>query len=126
MSAKSGAQCCERDHCCASKVRGGEGAAIRELPRCAWRGDADSVKVLTDLLVYDWWALILGFAGEDDAENHSEKRIDSQIKWVGELMEEYKVKALPRPMEQLDASRLVCRCKAPLLRAEASCKRLTM
>lgn len=57
--------------------------------------------MLTDLLVYDWWALILGFAGEIDEENQSDDRAKAQIKWVGELMNEHGVKALPRSMEQL-------------------------
>lgn len=50
--------------------------------------------------MYDWWALILGFAGEDDSDKNTDERLNTQIKWVGELMEEYKVRALPRPMEQ--------------------------
>jgi hypothetical protein len=57
--------------------------------------------MLTDLIVYDWWALILGFAGEVDVENKNEERQKSQIKWVGELMEETKIRALPRSMEEL-------------------------
>jgi len=57
--------------------------------------------MLTDLFVYDWWALILGFAGELDAEKANTERESSQIKWVGELMEEAKIRALPRSMEQL-------------------------
>ena len=57
--------------------------------------------MLTDLIVYDWWALILGFAGEVDVENKNEERQKSQIKWVGELMEETNVRALPRSMEEL-------------------------
>jgi hypothetical protein len=57
--------------------------------------------MLTDLIVYDWWALILGFAGEVDAENKNEEKQKSQIKWVGELMEETKTRALPRSMEEL-------------------------
>jgi hypothetical protein len=56
---------------------------------------------LTDLLVYDWWALILGFAGEIDEEHQNDHRAKSQIKWIGELMNEQSVKALPRSMEQL-------------------------
>ena len=51
--------------------------------------------------MYDWWALILGFAGEVDVENKNEERQKSQIKWVGELMEETKTRALPRSMEEL-------------------------
>jgi len=57
--------------------------------------------MLTDLFVYDWWSLILGFAGEDDAEKKNHDREISQIKWIGELLEEQKIKALPRSMEQL-------------------------
>ncbi|TVY82932.1 hypothetical protein LSUE1_G001412 [Lachnellula suecica] len=57
--------------------------------------------ILTDLIVYDWWALILGFSGELDAENSNSEREASQIKWVGELMAENNVRALPRSMEQL-------------------------
>jgi len=52
-------------------------------------------------MVYDWWALILGFAGEEDEAMQSTKRAETQIKWIGELMEEQKIKALPRSMEQL-------------------------
>ncbi|KAF4631888.1 hypothetical protein G7Y89_g6240 [Cudoniella acicularis] len=44
--------------------------------------------MLTDLMVYDWWALILGFAGQLDEENSNSVRENSQIKWVGELMNE--------------------------------------
>ncbi|TVY39586.1 hypothetical protein LSUB1_G005827 [Lachnellula subtilissima] len=57
--------------------------------------------ILTDLIVYDWWTVILGFSGELDAENANSEREKSQIKWVGELMDEQNIKALPRSMEQL-------------------------
>jgi hypothetical protein len=57
--------------------------------------------MLTDLFVYDWWALILGFAGEVNEESQDGDREKTQIKWVGELMAEQGVKALPRSMEQL-------------------------
>ncbi|CZT42044.1 uncharacterized protein RSE6_01875 [Rhynchosporium secalis] len=57
--------------------------------------------MLTDLMVYDWWALILGFAGELDVENGTEERAEKQIKWIGELMQEQDVRALPRNMESL-------------------------
>lgn len=53
--------------------------------------------MLTDLMVYDWWALILGYAGEEDSKEREEK----QLRWIGELMEEKKVRALPRSMEEL-------------------------
>lgn len=58
-------------------------------------------QMLTDLFVYDWWALILGWAGSEDAQNSSTERAGTQIKWVGELMEEQGVRALPRSMEVL-------------------------
>ncbi|TVY22758.1 hypothetical protein LHYA1_G009051 [Lachnellula hyalina] len=57
--------------------------------------------ILTDLIVYDWWTVILGFSGELDAENANSEREKSQIKWIGELMEEQNIRALPRSMEQL-------------------------
>ncbi|KAL2059738.1 hypothetical protein VTL71DRAFT_10230 [Oculimacula yallundae] len=57
--------------------------------------------MLTDLMVYDWWALILGFAGELDVENSNHERAEKQIKWIGELMQEQNVRALPRDMESL-------------------------
>jgi len=57
--------------------------------------------MLTDLFVYDWWALILGYSGQLDAENGDNKREESQIKWIGELMEEQKIRALPRSREEL-------------------------
>ncbi|KAK6592781.1 hypothetical protein H4I96_11379 [Botrytis cinerea] len=57
--------------------------------------------ILTDLMVYDWWSLILGYAGELDAENGDGKMEGRQIKWIGELMKEHDVKALPRSMDDL-------------------------
>lgn len=59
------------------------------------------VQILTDLLVYDWWALILGFAGEMDAETKIDEMVKCQIKWVGQLLEESNIRALPRSMAQL-------------------------
>lgn len=53
--------------------------------------------MLTDLVVHDWWSLVLAFA-RDGAEDGAVQR---QVKWVGELMAEEKVRALPRSMEQL-------------------------
>lgn len=53
--------------------------------------------MLTDLFVYDWWSLILGLAGEVDGDGKERK----QIQWVGELMDEQNIKALPRSMEVL-------------------------
>lgn len=60
-----------------------------------------SYQILTDLFVYDWWALILGFAGEVDENNGNEDRAGKQITWVGELMDEHQVRALPRSFELL-------------------------
>ena len=60
--------------------------------------------MLTDLMVYDWWSLILGFTGELDVENNKNndsERAQKQIKWIGELMTEQGVRALPRDMESL-------------------------
>ncbi|TVY50920.1 hypothetical protein LCER1_G008879 [Lachnellula cervina] len=57
--------------------------------------------LLTDLIVYDWWTVILGFSGELDAENANSEREKTQIRWIGELMEEQNVRALPRSIEQL-------------------------
>jgi hypothetical protein len=57
--------------------------------------------MLTDLMVYDWWPLILDYGGQLDHENGNDERAKTQIKWVGELMEETEVRALPRSMEQL-------------------------
>jgi len=57
--------------------------------------------MLTDTIVYDWWLLILGFAGEIDDEKNSDERAKTQIKWVGELMQEQNIRALPRSMQQL-------------------------
>jgi len=59
------------------------------------------IQLLTDLFVYDWWALILGYAGELDEDNGNEDRVGKQIKWTGELMEEHQVRALPRSNEEL-------------------------
>ncbi len=54
--------------------------------------------MVTDLMVYDWWALILGWAGgSDDAEGETMP----QLQWVQELMAENAVRALPRSAEQL-------------------------
>jgi hypothetical protein len=57
-------------------------------------------QLLTDLFVHDWWALILGFE-KDAAGNENDNKPASQAKWVGELMVEQQVRALPRSMEQL-------------------------
>lgn len=57
--------------------------------------------MLTDLQVYDWWALTLRFAGEAIEANEADETAKTQTRWVGELMAENKVRALPRSMEAL-------------------------
>ncbi|MCJ1243817.1 hypothetical protein MMC30_001014 [Trapelia coarctata] len=61
--------------------------------------------LLTDLHVYDWWDLMDSWGkgvGEGDGETNTEagKHLQYQ-KWVGELMFEGKVRALPRGPEEL-------------------------
>jgi hypothetical protein len=55
--------------------------------------------MLTDLMVYDWWALILGWAGGDGEDVEGKTLL--QLEWVRELLTENDVKALPRSAEQL-------------------------
>ncbi len=57
--------------------------------------------MLTDMVVYDWWAIILSLGGELDEKNGNDNMEMAQIKWVGELMREKEIRALPRSMEQL-------------------------
>lgn len=60
--------------------------------------------ILADLRVYDWWDLIMSFSamveGEEEGEGVEEKRQEF-ARWVGELMEEEGVRALPREMGTL-------------------------
>ncbi|KAK4664576.1 uncharacterized protein QC763_512000 [Podospora pseudopauciseta] len=51
--------------------------------------------MLTDGFVYDWWALLAGWAEGEGGE------VREQGRWVRELMEEEGVRALPRGMEML-------------------------
>ncbi|KAF2269779.1 hypothetical protein CC78DRAFT_557706 [Lojkania enalia] len=58
--------------------------------------------IIADLRVYDWYDLIMSFSaltGEESSVD-AEKRLQFG-KWVGELMVEENVRALPRSMEQL-------------------------
>ena len=62
--------------------------------------------LLTDLRVYDWWDLIQDWGAKARARASDalgvERAEELQYeKWVGELMEEEGVKALPRPAEGL-------------------------
>jgi|UniRef100_A0A8H7NBT9 hypothetical protein len=62
--------------------------------------------LLTNLHVYDWWTLIHGWAlealraaetgGNGESDNSTLARHEELLQWVGELMEEEGVKALPR------------------------------
>ena len=52
--------------------------------------------MLTDLMVYDWWELILGWCGGKDG-----KEPMPQLGWLKELMAEAGTRALPRSSEEL-------------------------
>ena len=56
---------------------------------------------MTDLIVHDWWELILGFAGEDKPSDGTGSLVEKQIEWIKELMHETGVFALPRSKEEL-------------------------
>lgn len=59
--------------------------------------------ILADLRVYDWWDLIMSFSAMvegEEGEGVEEKRQEF-ARWVGELMEEEGVRALPREMGKL-------------------------
>ncbi|KAL7267514.1 hypothetical protein RUND412_009894 [Rhizina undulata] len=52
--------------------------------------------MLTDLRVYDWWDLAAAWgAGGEDGDR------GNQAEWVMELMQEWDVRSLPRPVEML-------------------------
>lgn len=60
--------------------------------------------ILADMRVYDWYDLIMSFSSMTEGEEESvEKQEERQrfAEWVGELMVEEGVKALPREMESL-------------------------
>ncbi|KAM7207878.1 hypothetical protein V8F20_001672 [Naviculisporaceae sp. PSN 640] len=56
--------------------------------------------MLTDGFVYDWWALLVGWA-DIKKEDREKGEPTKQAKWVYELMLEEGVRGLPRSMEQL-------------------------
>ena len=56
--------------------------------------------MLTDMFVYDWWSLAIGWGG-GGSETSSQDVKGDQPEWVKELMLENSVKALPRSMETL-------------------------
>jgi hypothetical protein len=62
--------------------------------------------IIADLRVYDWYDLIMSFAAmteeQDVVANEEDRAMRQQFaKWVGELMVEEGVRALPREMESL-------------------------
>lgn len=70
--------------------------------------------MVTDGFVYDWWALLAGWAdvgggaggegaggGGDDGETKREREPSEQARWVFELMREEGVRALPRGPDEL-------------------------
>ena len=60
--------------------------------------------MLTDGFVYDWWALMAGWADvkqESSTGGNGDQEPSNFAKWVYELMDEKDVKALPRSMETL-------------------------
>lgn len=59
--------------------------------------------ILADLRVYDWYDLIMSFSAMvDGQETQQEQETRQQFaKWVGELMEEQGIRALPRDMSML-------------------------
>ena len=63
--------------------------------------------IIADLRVYDWYDLIMSFSaltedGDGEMESEEDKAMRLQFsKWVGELMEEEGVRALPREMSTL-------------------------
>lgn len=65
--------------------------------------------MLTDMFVYDWWALIAGWGSQNTTDgsitapvSSSERETTGEIlSWVRDLMEEESVRALPRSMEAL-------------------------
>jgi len=52
-------------------------------------------------MVYDWWALILGWAGGNGDSEDAGGETMPQLRWIQELMAENEAKALPRSAEQL-------------------------
>jgi hypothetical protein len=57
--------------------------------------------MLTDLFVYDWWALILGWGHNNENNDGNQEAAPPQLGWIQELMAEDNIRALPRSMEQL-------------------------
>jgi hypothetical protein len=57
---------------------------------------------VADLRVYDWWDLIMSFSARAGEEDGQEREMRSRFaRWVGELMVEEGVRALPREISGL-------------------------
>ena len=65
-----------------------------------WKEARGERWMLTDGFVYDWWALMAGWADVKQEED-GDREPSEFATWVYELMEEEGVKALPRSMETL-------------------------
>jgi len=57
--------------------------------------------IIADLHVYDWWDLTIAWGGKTGDNTKSEEEQPPYCQWVGELMVEEGVKALPRAPELL-------------------------
>ncbi|KAF2023752.1 hypothetical protein EK21DRAFT_118474 [Setomelanomma holmii] len=60
--------------------------------------------IIADLRVYDWYDLIMSFSAMAEEGNESVQELETRLqfaKWVGELMVEEEVRALPREMRVL-------------------------
>lgn len=63
--------------------------------------------IITDLRVYDWYDLILSFSAllgdgeEGDLPEETKELKEKLVRWVGEIMEEEGIRALPRDMGRL-------------------------
>ena len=55
--------------------------------------------IVSDLRVYDWWDLVMSWGGGEDGDGDGDG--DVYRRWVGELMREEGVRALPREKEML-------------------------
>ena len=56
--------------------------------------------MLTDMFVYDWWSLAIGW-GVGGSAAKDDEATGEHPQWVRELMTEQGVKALPRSMDTL-------------------------
>lgn len=58
--------------------------------------------IIADLRVYDWWDLIMSFSATAESSTEEEQQLRGQCaQWVGELMVEGDIRALPRDTSTL-------------------------